>query len=192
MKRIDILLFDDFTALDAFGPAEVLGGLEDCALRFVSLAGGEVGNHLGLRVMTEKLDPKEPRFILLVPGGFGTRPGSGDPELLGLIREAAASSEYLLSVCTGSALLAAAGLLDGLRATSNKTAFEWASGCGPALWDRQARWVRDGRVFSSAGVSAGIDMALGFVSEIYGDEKAESIARRIEYHRNPDADRDIF
>ena len=95
MKRIDILLFDDFTALDAFGPAEVLGGLEDCALRFVSLAGGEVGNHLGLRVMTEKLDPKEPRFILLVPGGFGTRPGSGDPELLGLIREAAASSEYL-------------------------------------------------------------------------------------------------
>ena len=193
MKNIDILLFDDFTALDAFGPAEVLGSLEGFSLRFVSAGGGEVSNHLGLRVMTERLEPAEERFALLVPGGFGTRAAVKDGELLAKTAEAAANSEYVLSVCTGSAMLAAAGILDGLRATSNKRAFDWAAGCGPAVnWDRQARWVRDGRVFTSAGVSAGIDMALGFVSEIFGDEKADEIARRIEYHRNADADRDIF
>lgn len=88
----------------------------------------------------------------------------------------------VMTVCTGSALAAAAGLLDGLRATGNKRAFDWAMSMGEkVLWQRDARWTRDGKFYTAAGVSAGIDMALGFVADHFGRERALSIAEGMEY-----------
>ncbi len=190
---VNILLYPDFTVLDAFGPAEVLGGVEGLSLRFLSPAGGIVTSGQGARVVTEPLAAMEPGGVLLVPGGMGSRPLAKDEAFLAALREAVGKVEYVLCVCTGSALLARTGALDGLRATSNKRAFDWVRSCGPDVsWQREARWVCDGRFYTSAGVSAGIDMALGFVRDRFGEETAENAARRMEYHWNRDADHDTF
>jgi transcriptional regulator GlxA family with amidase domain len=111
--------------------------------------------------------------------------------VLGWIRKRAAEAEIVTSVCTGAALLARAGLLDGRRATSNKFAFKWVSEQGPAVeWIEQARWVEDGKFATSSGVSAGIDMTLAVIARIAGAEAAEWIAIRMEYdwHRDPSWD----
>ena len=98
-----------------------------------------------------------------------------------------------VSVCTGSALLAKAGLLDGLRATSNKRAFEWVMAQGPQVtWIRKARWVKDGRFWTSSGISAGIDMTLGLISHLLGRERSLEVARRAEYLWNEDRNDDPF
>lgn len=94
----------------------------------------------------------------------------------------AQDAEYVLSICTGSALLAKAGVLNGIKATSNKKAFDWVVSVSDKIqWCRQARWVRDGKIYTSAGVSAGMDMSLGFIGDLYGMEQAEQIAQDIEY-----------
>lgn len=98
-----------------------------------------------------------------------------------------------MSVCTGSALLAKVGLLDTKEAASNKLAFDWVTSQGVAVnWKRQARWVREGKYYTSSGVSAGMDMALGFVRDQFGQELAEQIARQAEYHWQDDLDRNDF
>ena len=179
----NILLFDDFTALDAFGPVEVLSGLPGSELRFVSLEGGLVSNHQNVSVMTEKFCDEMLGDVWLLPGGMGTRPLSKDEVFLEQLKRIAEASEFFLTVCTGSALLARTGLLDGRAATSNRRAAEWVRSCGPdANWQiEEKRWVRSGKYFTAAGVSAGIDMALAFVREIYGAESAREIASRMEY-----------
>lgn len=103
------------------------------------------------------------------------------------------SCEYVTSVCTGSALLAKAGILDGLRATTNKKAFDWATSQGERVhWVKEARWVEDGRFFTSSGVSAGIDMTLALIQKMLGQEMANSIATLAEYEWQSDAGRDPF
>ena len=97
----------------------------------------------------------------------------------------------MTSVCTGSAILAKAGLLNGRQATTNKAAYEWVRTQGPdVFWQPHARWVEDGNYFTSSGVSAGIDMSLVVISRLFGEEKAEAIAVSAEYewHRDPDWD----
>ncbi|EFB91818.1 hypothetical protein HMPREF7215_1416, partial [Pyramidobacter piscolens W5455] len=127
------------------------------------------------------------------PGGRGTRPLAGDGEFLAALRELADASTYCLSVCTGSALLAGCGALNGREATSNKRALDWVTSCGEkVLWRGQARWVADGKFYTSSGVSAGMDMALGFVADRFGRERAAEIARQIEYRWNDDPDDDPF
>jgi transcriptional regulator GlxA family with amidase domain len=110
-----------------------------------------------------------------------------------MLNEAAEQSCYCLSICTGSALLAKAGLLDGKKATSNKKAFNWVTSINSNVnWINNARWVVDGKYYTSSGVSAGMDMALGFIKDCFGEQDAVEIANQIEYIWNSDCSKDIF
>ena len=132
-----------------------------------------------------------PIDVMLVPGGIGTRREVNNAAVMEWLRRRAAEAEIVASVCTGAALLARAGLLDGRRATSNKLSFKWVTEQGPDVeWVRQARWVEDGKFATSSGVSAGIDMTLALIARLAGAEVAERIATRMEYewHRDPSWD----
>jgi transcriptional regulator GlxA family with amidase domain len=131
--------------------------------------------------------------LILLPGGFGTIPQLENPAMLEFLRRRAATAEVTMSVCSGSAILAKAGLLDGRRATSNKQFFELARAQGAAVkWVEQARWVEDGPVATSSGVSAGTDMALAVIAKLYGKEIAQQIAESTEYEWQQDPTRDPF
>lgn len=190
---INILLFSDFETLDVFGPVEILGRLEGYSLRYFSIGGGTVISRQGTKVITEKLDDADYSGILLVPGGQGTRPLVKDNVFIEKLKEVAVKSTYCLTVCTGSALLAKTNLLNGKKATSNKRAFEWVKSVNTKVdWQSSARWVVDGKFYTSSGVSAGIDMALGFTADRFGVEKAKDTAYAIEYVWNSDKDSDQF
>jgi transcriptional regulator GlxA family with amidase domain len=133
--------------------------------------------------------------VLLVPGGFGTRLLDSEPikEAIKFIADIYPSLKYLIAVCTGSALVARTGVLDGRRATTNKRAFkevtEWRES---VEWVAKARWVVDGNIWTSSGVSAGIDVILAWIGKVYGEEVAKGITVGIEYTRNEDAGDDPF
>ena len=186
------LLFDNFESLDLFGPVEIFGRIPGAELHYVSLEGGIVTSGQAARIETEKAEPLPPDGVLLIPGGMGTRALVKDQAFLAKLKELADSAAYVLTVCTGSALLAAARMLGGIRATSNKFAFDWVRSTGEAQWVGKARWVKDGKYYTASGVSAGIDMALGFVADHYGREAAAENARRAEYVWNEDPDNDPF
>lgn len=193
--EIAFLLFDNYETLDVFGPVEIFGRLVDrYTLKFYSLDGGLIKNKHGVSVMTEKLETagKSP-YMLLIPGGMGTRKEVDNKLLIQQIVETADASNYVLTVCTGSALLAKSGLLDGRQATSNKRAFSWVESTGPnVVWDKKARWKVDGKYYTSSGVSAGMDMALGFLADRHGIEFARNVAFEIEYNWIEDKDNDSF
>lgn len=193
--RVDILLFDKFETLDVFGPVEIFGKLPDVfKLNFISIDGGLVESSQKVRVETN-LYIKDDNIekILFVPGGSGTREKVNDSNFISFIENLSKASKYIISVCTGSALLARAGILDGKRATSNKRAFKWAAEQnGNVLWVKEARWVRDSNIYTSSGVSAGMDMALGFIEDLIGKEKALEISKGIEYLWNEDSNYDPF
>jgi putative intracellular protease/amidase len=193
--NIAVLLFEDFETLDVYGPVELFGRLVDLYnIRFYSLEGGQIKNRHGVSALTDKLDNVSGDLeIFLIPGGFGTRTEVGNIALVDKIRDASNSSKYVLTICTGSALLAKTGLLDNRNATSNKRAFAWAVSNGPnVIWNRQARWTVDGKFYTSSGVSAGMDMALGFLSDRHGLEFARRVAFEIEYNWTEDKDNDTF
>ena len=191
--RIHILLFDDFETLDIFGPVEILARVEKHELVYESLEGGIVRSAQGTQIVTSRLGKAEPDSVLVIPGGRGTRTLVKDDTFLNRLSEFVQNAGYVLSICTGSALLAKAGVLDGLKATSNKKALEWVMSVSDQVdWIRHARWVRDGKFYTSSGISAGMDMALGFVSDLYGVQKAEQIAGDIEYIWNRDQNTDPF
>jgi len=193
--EIAFLLFDNYETLDVFGPVEIFGRLVDrYTLKFYSLDGGLIKNKHGVSVMTEKLETagKSP-YMLLIPGGMGTRKEVDNKLLIQQIVETADASNYVLTVCTGSALLAKSGLLDGRQATSNKRAFSWVESTGPnVVWDKKARWKVDEKYYTSSGVSAGMDMALGFLADRHGIEFARNVAFEIEYNWIEDKDNDSF
>ncbi len=190
---VNILLFDNFETLDAFGPVEVFGRIEEYRLRYVSFTGGTVVSKQGIRVLTEDINDADHNGILLIPGGQGTRSLVNDVKFIEKLSDAAMESKYCLTVCTGSALLAKTGLLNNKRATSNKKAFEWVKSINTdVLWIKEARWVVDQKYYTSSGVSAGIDMALGFVSEIFGMDKVQEITEHIEYIWNSEQYNDPF
>ena len=193
LRQVGVVLFDGFEVLDVFGPLEVLGGLPD---RFgVSLIGpttGPVVSAQQARVVPDRAySEASAPDIVLVPGGRGTRSLVSDGAFLAWLAEWASHAEIVSSVCTGSGVLAAAGLLDGYRATSNKRAFAWARDQGPAVeWIPRARWVQDRDRWTSSGVAAGIDMALALVAHLYDTELAQTVADRIEveWHQDPSWD----
>ena len=190
-----VILFERFETLDAFGPVETLGsapGVWD--VRYCSRDGGIVRSVHGVPVETVTAPRHEEEIdFILVPGGIGTRQLSQDSTYRTWLAALAGRSQYVLSVCTGSGLLAAAGVLDGVRATSNKMAFDWARSQGAEVeWVGRARWVADGTCYTSSGVSAGIDMSLAFVSDRLGEEYARKIAVGIEYTWNSDSNNDPF
>lgn len=192
---VNIILFEQFETLDVFGPVEIFGCLPDIfKLNFISLNGKTVSSTQNVKVETNKYEKKnDENTITFIPGGMGTREKINDKNLINFIKDIAAESEYIMSVCTGSALLAKTGLLDGKKATTNKRAFDWVASQGKdVIWISKSRWVNDGNIFTSSGVSAGIDMTLGFISELLGKEKAKEISNSIEYKWNEDKEWDPF
>ena len=193
--NVGVLLFDNFETLDVFGPVEILGRLKDLySIRFYSLSGGLIGNSHGIFISTEKLEPEHHNpEIFIIPGGAGTRLGVNNALLIDTIRKISVSSNYVLTICTGSALLAKTGLLDGRKATSNKRAFDWVMTNGKDVnWIKHARWVVDGKYYTSSGVSAGMDMALGFLADRHGLEFARKVAFEIEYNWTEESEDDNF
>ena len=194
MTSFNIILYENFETLDVFGPAEVIGQLpKEYYLKFHSLGGGIVKSTQQVPVDTLPFSEIETSGVLLVPGGIGARALVNDGNFMEHLKTLSKKAPYVLTVCTGSALLAKTGLLNGMKATSNKMAFKWAcSNSEEVNWIKKARWVRDGKFYTSSGVSAGIDMILGFVSDIHGVENSQAIANYIEYIWNPDMDNDPF
>lgn len=194
MVNFNVLLFNGFETLDAFGPAEVIGRLPDkYSLKYCSLLGGMVESSQGVQVNTLPFAEIEPDGVLLIPGGMGTRALVSDEHFICQLKILSQQAQYVLSVCTGSALLAKTDLLSGKGATSNKRAFKWVSSINTQVnWVKKARWVVDGKYYTSSGVSAGMDMALGFISDRFGVETANNIACDIEYRWNSDKDKDPF
>jgi putative intracellular protease/amidase len=188
MMQIAVALYDRFTALDAVGPYEVLSRLPESQLTFV---GHEVGpvrtdnERLAMYVDAVFEDIPEPD-VFVVPGGWGTRALLGDERILSWIRHAHEHSQWTTSVCTGSLLLGAAGVLKGLPATSHWLELDALSDYGASPTGR--RVVEHGKVITAAGVSSGIDMGLALAAKIAGDEFAKTIQLLIEYDPEPPFD----
>ncbi len=202
LKTFGVMLFEGFELLDVFGPLEAFGMLAQagkCRVLTVAERAGAVTSAQGPRVIADfgftesGFNDCPPIDIILVPGGIGTRKEITNHTVLEWLIAHAQKAEIVASVCTGSAILAKAGLLDGLRATSNKRAFKWVMEQGPKVkWVREARWVDDGKFSTSSGVSAGIDMALSIIARITDQETAEQIAIAMEYEWHRDAGWDPF
>ena len=185
---IAVALYPGFTALDAIGPYEVLSQLPGWAVTFVAEATGPVRSDTGrlsLNVDASLDDLTQPEVIVL-PGGSGQAAHLGDSRLLDWVRHAHETTTWTTSVCTGSLLLGAAGLLAGKRATSYWLALDQLPtfGAEPAL----ERVVIDGKVITAAGVSSGIDMALTLAALLAGDLVAQTIQLGIEYDPRPPFD----
>ena len=189
-RTLGVVLFEGFELLDVFGPLEMFGlAAEHFEIRLISESGGVVASRQGPKSVCDDSFQSAPAIdVLLVPGGIATRGEVNNPVMLDWIKERSQQAELVASVCTGSALLAKAGVLDGLRATSNKLAFAWAASQSEKVqWQQQARWVEDGKVFSSSGVSAGIDMALAVIAKLVSEQTAEEAAKFAEYTWQRDA-----
>jgi len=199
--HLGIVLYPGFEPLDVFGPLEMFMnvGVERLVVHMIAQEAGLVPSSTGAypaaiapKVQADvSLADAPPLDIIMVPGGFGTLQQLQNETLLVWLRERAPSTRYMTSVCSGSAILAKAGLLDGRKATSNKQLWSFLTAQGPAVdWQKSARWVEDGTLITSSGVSAGIDMALALIAKLYGMETAEAIANGTEYewHRDPAED----
>jgi putative intracellular protease/amidase len=186
--KVAILIFDRLTALDAVGPYEVLSRLPEARVEFVAKEAGPKRTDTGALALSadHAIADAEAPDILLVPGGPGTRDMLGDEALLGWIRDAHEASTWTTSVCTGSLALAAAGLLDGRRATTHWAFFEELAELGAEPVPE--RVVFDGKIVTAAGVSSGIDMALQLAAEIGGEDLAKGIQLGIEYDPQPPFD----
>ena len=186
--QIAIVLYDRFTALDAVGPYETLGRLPDAETVFVAEHAGPVRTDTGaLAITADRALAEVPNpDILIVPGGPGQTPQMENPVLLDWLRAADATSTWTTSVCTGSLLLAAAGLLRGRRATSHWLALDFLKQFGAEPTGE--RVVFDGKYVTGAGVSAGIDMGLTLLGRIAGDEHAQAVQLLTEYDPQPPYD----
>lgn len=190
---INILLYDDFEALDVFGPVEILSKVEEYELHYYSLTGGAVKSAQNSIVMADNIDKADKGGILMVPGGLGIREMLSNPSFISMLKETAREACFCLTVCTGSVLLGKTGALDGKNATTNKKLLDMLKPINPNVnWIRKARWIADGKYYTASGVSAGMDMTLGFIRDQYGEQTAAAIARDIEYVWNPDSSEDLF
>ncbi|HZN15748.1 MAG TPA: DJ-1/PfpI family protein [Acidimicrobiales bacterium] len=186
--RIVIPLFDRFTALDAVGPYEVLSRLPGAEVVFAAAEKGPVRTDVGSLAITADatFDEIESADVLTVPGGPGTRHLMTDPQLIAWVKQIHPTTTWTTSVCTGSLLLGAAGVLDGLKATTHWSADELLNSLGATYVEE--RVVIEGKVITAAGVSAGIDMALTLAARIAGDVVAQAIQLGIEYDPQPPFD----
>jgi transcriptional regulator GlxA family with amidase domain len=199
VTRVAVVLFEGFTVLDVYGPVQAFASVRlprpDGAwhrlFEIVTIAekAGPVKSGEGPTTHADHAFADAPAYdVLLVPGGFGTRKAVNNTALLLALTAASRAATVTTTVCTGSALLARTGLMDNRPATSNKVAWDWVVQQGPRVrWQRQARWVDDGDLVTSSGVSAGIDMALSVVARLHGVDMARQAARFMEYvwHEDP-------
>lgn len=204
LRKVAVVLFDGFTVLDVYGPVQAFAscrvqnpeGTRQPLFELFSMAerAGIVKPGEGPPSYAQYGFADAPDYdILLVPGGFGTRTAVNNELFLKQLAEASQRAITTTTVCTGSALLARTGLLDGRPATSNKLAWDWVVQQGPRVqWRRRARWVDDGNIVTSSGVSAGIDMALSLIARQHGRDMALASARNMEYRWHEDAADDPF
>ena len=192
--RITVVLFEGFELLDVFGPVQLLQAVPDVAVVFAGPDSGPVASSQGVEVVpTISYGQIEPADALLVPGGKGTRKLVEDESFLSWLREVGAQAPVVASVCTGSAVLAAAGLLEGYTATSNKRAFAWASSFGESVtWKPKARWVHDRNRWTSSGVAAGMDMTVALIEHLSSEAVAIDAANFAEYEPHRDCEWDPF
>lgn len=186
--QIAILIFEKLTALDAIGPYEVLRSVPGWEVKFVGPTKGPLrtdSGALGLEA-DYSLAEVDAADIVLVPGGEGNRPLLHDERVLEWLRQIDAGSKWTTSVCTGSLVLGAAGLLEGRRATCNWLFLDQLAGFGAT--PVEGRYVEDGKLLTAAGVTAGIDMALHLVSREAGPEVAQAIQLGLEYDPQPPFD----
>jgi len=185
---VAIPLYDRFTALDAVGPYEVLSRLPGTTVHFIAAEPGPFRTETGMLSLNADLPLREmpEPDVVVVPGGLGNRALLEDEVLLAWLRHAHEHTDWTTSVCTGSLLLAAAGILDGLEATTHWLAMDKLGELGAKPVDR--RVVEQGKVITGAGVSAGIDMALTLVDRIAGPEVSQAIQLGIEYDPEPPYD----
>jgi transcriptional regulator GlxA family with amidase domain len=188
--NIAFVLFDDFEELDFVGPWEVFGMaskyVDTSWNRFIVAGKPEVRAFLGLRVPVDYTYADAPKAdLIVVPGGFGTRPGMDDAELIGYLKRAGEGAQYVTSVCTGAMLLHRAGFLEGRSATTHWGAKPEFAQLGGNTTLKDERWVHDGNVITAAGVSAGIDMALYLLGVLKGPEEARKVQRFMEYDPAP-------
>ncbi|KAI5867580.1 class I glutamine amidotransferase-like protein [Durotheca rogersii] len=211
--RFAVALFPGFQALDAFGPLDVLNVLSrryPISIRVLAatrepvstrtpLSGHAAGEAVApTHTFAETLASLPPADdgtspdgidVLIVPGGAGVREPLVARPVEDFVRAVYPRLRFLLTVCTGSVIAARAGVLEGLRATTNKRSWEW----GPDVrWVARARWVVDGRAWTSSGISAGIDMAFAFVANQFGEDVARDIADAAEHSRRTDPNDDPF
>ncbi|KAH6870316.1 DJ-1/PfpI family protein [Alternaria rosae] len=209
-----LLTFPHFQALDIFGPMDLLNSLfmyyrnTSIVPQFTvfsktmdpvtsAMTPGGFGQEI-MPTMTfsdyldgPSLTDKGEIDVLIVPGGGGTRRDM--TEEINFVKATYPTLKYIISVCTGATLLSRAGILDGRKATTNKAAWPWATSTGPNVnWVPTARWVEDGNIISTSGVSAGIDGTYAFVSRVYGEEVAHFLSLALEYNRETDAHHDPF
>lgn len=191
-KNVAILLFDEVEVLDFAGPFEVfavtdeLRGHDTFSVFTMAEQPGTVRARNGLKVNPDyTLEKTPPPHILVVPGGFGTRALLKKSALLEWLRIRARSADILMSVCTGSLVLAQAGLLDGLRATTHHECFDLLRSLAPNTEVVETdRFVDNGSILTAAGISAGIDCSLHLVERLLGRDTAEATARYMEYRRS--------
>ena len=186
--QIAILLFEDFDVMDVSGPYEILRWLPSSSVSFVATKRGPVRSEGGgLALVADRAISEVPRpDVLVVPGGAGELQARDNPEICEWLRAAQATGAWTVSVCTGALLLGAAGLLRGKRATTYWMAMDELTKFGAT--PTAARYVFDGKLVTSAGVSAGIDMALALAAELRSVEVAEAIQLGIEYDPKPPFD----
>ncbi|ORW24534.1 thiamine biosynthesis protein ThiJ [Mycolicibacter nonchromogenicus] len=188
--QVAIPLFPRFTALDAVGPYEVLQRVPDAEVIFVGHRRGEVRSDNGMLgiLCDARFDEVSEPDVLVVPGGIGTRMLLDDAELLDWVRNAHTHTRFTASVCTGSLLLAAAGLLDGLTASTHWSAVDLLEHLGARYVQQRVVEHLPQRIITSAGVSSGIDMALRLVELLADAETARAIQLLIEYDPQPPFD----
>ena len=179
-----VLIFDDVTALDVVGPTEVLSKIPGMTVKYVAAQPGVKRCDGGLGIVADfSLENVPKPDVVLIPGGKGTKSLFGDTKVIGWVRSAHENSKWTASVCTGAFILGAAGILKGLRATTHWLALEQLGKFGAIAC--KERVVIDGKVISSAGVSAGIDMALTLAERIASPNTAKAIQLGIEYDPAP-------
>lgn len=195
------ILYPGFEMLDLFGPLEMFSLVprEQLTILMIAEQAGPVPAALGMEITGPKVtadygfDDAPALDILLLPGGVGTLPELNNARMLDFLAQRSKSATITASVCSGSALLAKAGVLDGHRATSNKQLFALAtSQSDKVTWVEAARWVDDGPVVTASGVSAGTDMGVAIIQRLWGDDMAHTVAEFAEYTWHTDADRDPF
>lgn len=195
-RRVSVVLFEGFEVLDVFGPVELLSHANGVELEFVGPSAGLVRSAQGVRVECPHsyTDLSNGRIdTLLVPGGPGTRALVDDESFISWLSAVGARARLVTSVCTGSALLAKAGLLEGYRATGNKVAFEWTRTFGTTVaWQPRARWVEDRDRWTSSGVAAGMDMTAALIASLLGPDVRDGALAKAEYEAHADADHDPF
>lgn len=183
-KSLAAFVFPGFETLDLYGPLEMLGSLPGrIEVSVVGETPDPVPSVQGQRLLPDLTIANAGRFdLLLVPGGDAAVDVLQRPQSIEWLEQTAASAELVLTVCTGSILLGAVGMLDGRRATTNKRDFLATIGLAPEVtWVSQARWVEDGKFFTSSGVSAGMDMSLAVIEKLYGRAEADEMAAGCEY-----------